>query len=155
MILTITLLKYLSTLSDPDWDREAVRDKVHLLGSMRAILERLELGGQERELRGCDDHLLVYLARLISRCRVWGEMKWDLSSRSKSTSLSSEHQKNRHDGQVEHDSASNDATGDSHSHSGSGSGYIPDLDQMAWMQEMDLGDDRWFEDVLGIPATFY
>ncbi|KAL4867935.1 hypothetical protein BDV12DRAFT_170576 [Aspergillus spectabilis] len=157
MILTITLLKYLSTLADPDWDREAVRDKVHLLGSMGAILRRLELGSQEGELRGCDDHLLVFLARLISRCRVWGEMKWDLSSGSESTSTGSEHQRDAHDRQVEDGSASSDATGHSHSHShsgsGSGSGYIPDLDQMAWMQEMDLGDDRWFEDVLGIPAT--
>lgn len=30
---------------------------------------------------------------------------------------------------------------------------VPDFDQMAWIQTMDLGDERWFEDILGMPAT--
>ena len=32
---------------------------------------------------------------------------------------------------------------------------IPNLDQMVWMQSMDLGDDQWFENALDMPAAFY
>ncbi|EGC47877.1 C6 transcription factor [Histoplasma capsulatum var. duboisii H88] len=136
MILTITLLKYLSTLKDPEWDCHAVRNKVHLISTMDHLLQKLALSSKEPELQ-CDDHLLKYLSKLLARCRVWGETRWNMASQVQD---------------VESRQADRATTPDTTSHSHS---HIPDLDQMAWMQSMDLGDDQWFEDVLGIPTTFY
>ncbi|KAL3467018.1 hypothetical protein BJX64DRAFT_249443 [Aspergillus heterothallicus] len=122
MVLTVTLLKYLSTLRDPDWDCEAVRNTVHLIATMDSVLQKLELSSREPELQ-CDDHLLKYLSKLISRCRGWAESRLDAVP------------------------PAADAQGHLH--------HIPDLDQMAWLQSMDLGDDQWFETALGMPKTFY
>ncbi|KAL2807756.1 hypothetical protein BJX63DRAFT_411241 [Aspergillus granulosus] len=120
MILTVTLLKYLSTLKDPDWDCQAVRNTVHLISTMDNVLQRLDLSSREPALQ-CDDHLFKYLSKLIARCRAWAETRLNV--------------------------ASHDTVGHPH--------HIPDLDQMAWLQSMDLGDDQWFENSLGMPATFY
>ena len=43
MILCITLLKYLSTLKDPEWDRQAVQNTVNLTSTMDDILQKLNL----------------------------------------------------------------------------------------------------------------
>jgi hypothetical protein len=118
MILTVTLLKYLSTLRDPDWDCQAVRNTVHLISTLDSMLQKLDVTSREPELQ-CDDHLLKYLTKLLARCRAWAEARWNVSSQ----------------------------TPDSGRH------HIPDLDQMAWLQSMDLGDDQWFENALGMPAT--
>ncbi|GAQ05067.1 hypothetical protein ALT_2388 [Aspergillus lentulus] len=128
MILTITLLKYLSTLQDPEWDCQAVRDTVHLISTMDGMIQKLDLSSEEPELQ-CDDHLLKFLSKLLTRCRLWAEARW--------------HDAETRQGQ----SASADTTGRNH--------QIPELDQMVWMQSMDLGDDQWFENVLGMPTTFY
>jgi hypothetical protein len=122
MILMVTLLKYLSTLRDPDWDCQAVRNTVHLISTLDSILQKLELTSREPELQ-CDDNLLKYLTKLIARCRGWAEARWNVASQTP------------------------DSAGGLH--------HIPDLDQMAWLQSMDLGDDQWFENALGMPATFY
>ncbi|CEL11281.1 Putative C6 transcription factor [Aspergillus calidoustus] len=118
MILTVTLLKYLSTLRDPDWDCQAVRNTVHLISTLDSMLQKLDVTSREPELQ-CDDHLLKYLTKLLARCRAWAEARWNVSSQ----------------------------TPDGGRH------HIPDLDQMAWLQSMDLGDDQWFENALGMPAT--
>ncbi|KAL4875005.1 hypothetical protein BJY04DRAFT_224448 [Aspergillus karnatakaensis] len=81
MVLTITLLKYLSVLQDPDWDRDLARREVHLLEALDSLHMRLEMGSAEREVQGCEDHLLVFLGRLVGRCRVWGEKRWEFSDR--------------------------------------------------------------------------
>ncbi|KAF7179366.1 hypothetical protein CNMCM7691_008299 [Aspergillus felis] len=127
MVLTVTLLKYLSILQDPEWDCQAVRNTVHLISTMDCMLQKLDLSGKEPELQ-CDDHLLKFLSKLLTRCRQWAEARHDEETRPCQT-------------------ASPDTT--SHNH------HIPDLDQMVWMQSMDLGDDQWFENVLGMPTTFY
>ncbi|KAL4780363.1 C6 transcription factor [Aspergillus varians] len=137
MVLTITLLKYLSTLRDPDWDVRAVRDTVSLVQTIDWMRQRLELGGREAGLQ-FDDHLLAFLAKLLSRCRMWAEGRWDVVVESGSEAGS----------QSQSQSQIQDM--ETRNHGGS----IPDLDQMVWMQDMDLGDDRWFEDVLGMPAIF-
>ncbi|EER38721.1 C6 transcription factor [Histoplasma capsulatum H143] len=103
---------------------------------MDHLLQKLALSSKEPELQ-CDDHLLKYLSKLLARCRVWGETRWNMASQVQD---------------VESRQADRATTPDTTSHSHS---HIPDLDQMAWMQSMDLGDDQWFEDVLGIPTTFY
>ncbi|KAL2786274.1 hypothetical protein BJX66DRAFT_37334 [Aspergillus keveii] len=121
MILTVTLLKYLSTLRDPDWDCQAVRNTVHLISTLDSMLQKIELTSREPELQ-CDDHLLKYLTKLIARCRGWAEARWNVASQTP------------HNAGARH--------------------HIPDLDQMAWLQSMDLGDDQWFETALGMPATF-
>ncbi|KAJ5654301.1 hypothetical protein N7490_001304 [Penicillium lividum] len=128
MILSITLLKYLSTLKDPDWDVQAVRNRVNLISTMDLMLKKLDLSSKEPELQ-CNDHLLKFLSKLLSRCRVWADYHWNLSSQMQN-------------GDTE-PSQSEDYTG-----------HIPDLDQMGWMHSMDLGNDQWFDNVLG-PATFY
>ncbi|GFF74811.1 hypothetical protein CNMCM6936_001766 [Aspergillus lentulus] len=128
MILTITLLKYLSTLQDPEWDCQAVRDTVHLISTMDGMIQKLDLSSEEPELQ-CDDHLLKFLSKLLIRCRLWAEARW--------------HDEETRQGR----SANSDTTGHNH--------HIPELDKMVWMQSMDLGDDQWFENVLGMPTTFY
>lgn len=134
MILTITLLKYLSTLKDPEWDCQAVRNTVDLTSTMDCMLQKLDLSSKEPELQ-CNDHLLKLLSKLLSKCRLWAEARLTMASQLQDM----ETRPCR--------SANSDTT--SHNH------HIPDLDQIIWMQSMDLGDDQWFEDVLGIPTTFY
>ncbi|PLB55474.1 C6 transcription factor [Aspergillus steynii IBT 23096] len=142
MILTITLLKYLSTLKDPDWDCHAVRKTVHLLSTMDRMLQKLDLSSKEPELQ-CNDHLLKYLFKLLTRCRVWGEVRWNMPSQA--------HDVEARSGR----SASSDAICPSQGYSQSQGHSIPDFDQMVWMQSMDLGNEQWFEDVLGMPETIY
>ncbi|OXN11204.1 hypothetical protein CDV58_00091 [Aspergillus fumigatus] len=128
MILTVTLLKYLSTLHDPEWDCQAVRGTVHLITTMDSMVQKLDLSSKVPEYQ-CDDHLLKFLSKLLTRCRRWAEARW--------------HDEETWPGR----SASSDTTGHNHP--------IPELDQMVWMQSMDLGDDQWFENVLGMPSAFY
>ncbi|KAJ6102366.1 hypothetical protein N7486_004793 [Penicillium sp. IBT 16267x] len=129
MILSITLLKYLSTLRDPEWDCQAVRNTVHLISTMDCMLQKLNLSSKEPELQ-CNDHLLAYLCKLLARCRLWAEAQWNMASQTQDLGTS------RH------------TNPDSNQH------HVPDIDQMVWMQSIDLGDDQWFEDVLGMPATY-
>ncbi|RLL96758.1 hypothetical protein CFD26_106136 [Aspergillus turcosus] len=134
MILTVTLLKYLSTLEDPEWDCQAVRNTVHLISTMDCMLQKLDLSSKEPELQ-CNDHLLIFLSKLLTRCRLWAEAWWNMTAQIQ-------------DGESRQcGSANPDTTGHDQN--------IPDLDQMVWMQSMDLGDEQWFENVLGMPTTFY
>ncbi|KAJ5515028.1 C6 transcription factor [Penicillium fimorum] len=129
MILSITLLKYLSTLKDPEWDCQAVRNTVHLISTMESMRQKLDLSSKEPELH-CHDHLLKFLSKLLSKCQVWAEARWNIGSET--------------------------GNGDTRPcQSDPHNSPIPDLDQMVWMQSMDLGNDQWFEDVLGMPATFF
>ncbi|KAF5865073.1 hypothetical protein ETB97_005314 [Aspergillus alliaceus] len=129
MILSITLLKYLSTLKDPDWDCQAVRNRVHLISTMDCMLRKLDLSSKEPDLQ-CNDHLLKLLSKLLTRCRAWAEARWNMASH------------------VEGVETTPNSDTISYNH------RIPDLDQITWMQSMDLGDDQWFEDVLCIPTSF-
>lgn len=133
MILCITILKYLSTLEDPAWDRQAVRNTVDLISTMDCMLQKLEMSSKEPSLH-CNDNLFKLLSKLLNKCRVWAEAWWNMTS----------HIQDMETGPRR--SADPDAT----SHN-----YIPDLDQIAWMQSMDLGSDQWLEDVLGVPTALY
>lgn len=135
MILTVTLLKYLSVLDDPDWDYQAVRNTVHLLSTVDCMLQKLDLSSREPQLR-CDDHLMKYLSKLLSRSRMWTEVRWNEARQVQDLGVNSvpSYQVDVAE-QGLHDSS------------------VPDFDQMAWIQKMDLGDERWFEDILGMPAT--
>ncbi|KAL2814865.1 hypothetical protein BDW59DRAFT_17638 [Aspergillus cavernicola] len=145
MILSITLLKYLSTLQDPDWDCQAVRNTVPLVSTMDSMRQKLDLSGRElSELQRCEDHLLGYLVKLLTKCRVWAEVRWNMGSGS-----GVERQN------VERRSACPAGGSPEGTYRGGNNHHIPDLDQMVWMQSMDLGDDQWFESVLGMPTTFY
>jgi len=94
------------------------------------MLQKLNLSSKEPELQ-CDDHLLAYLCKLLTRCRLWAEAQWNVTS------------------QTQDVGASRNMNPDtSYQH------HIPDVDQMLWMQSIDLGDDQWFENVLGMPTTF-
>lgn len=134
MILSTTLLKYLSTLKDPDWDCQVVRSTVDLITTIDSMLQRIELSSKEPELQ-CNDHLLKHLSKLLSRCRAWGETRWHTTSRRQDVGTRTSRSINP--GTISHN------------------GYVPDLDQMIWMRSMDLGNEPWFEDVLGMPATVY
>lgn len=134
MILSITLLKYLSTLKDPEWDCQVVRNTVNLITAIESMLQRIELSSKEPELQ-CNDHLLKYLSKLLSRSRMWAQAQWHITSQVQDTEI-------RMSQSVNPDTNSHDY-------------HVPDLDQMTWMQSMDLGNEQWFEDVLGMPATLY
>jgi hypothetical protein len=134
MILSITLLKYLSTLKDPEWDCQVVRSTVDLISTIDAMLQRIELSSKEPELQ-CNDHILKYLSKLLSRCRMWAEPRWHITSQVQDVETRT----------------SRSVNPDTISHNY----HVPDLDQMIWMQSMDLGNEQWFEEVLGMPATTY
>lgn len=134
MILSITLLKYLSVLDDPDWDCHAVRNTIHLITTVDCMLQKLDLSSREPELQ-CKDHLLKYLSKLLSRSRMWTEARWNTASQVQDVETR----------------PCRGSSPDAISHNN----YIPGLDQMDWIQSMDLGDDKWFEDVLGMPANLY
>ncbi|KOC13670.1 C6 transcription factor [Aspergillus flavus AF70] len=78
MIMSLTLLKYLSTLQDPEWDCQAVRNAVPLISTIDSMLQKLDQGSQQPELH-CNDHLLHYLSKLLLRCRLWAEARWDMT----------------------------------------------------------------------------
>ncbi|BAE64570.1 unnamed protein product [Aspergillus oryzae RIB40] len=78
MIMSLTLLKYLSTLQDPEWDCQAVRNAVPLISTIDSMLQKLDQGSQQPELQ-CNDHLLHYLSKLLLRCRLWAEARWDMA----------------------------------------------------------------------------
>lgn len=101
-----------------------------LMSTMDCILQKLNLSSREPELQ-CDDHFLVYLCKLLTRCRLWAEAGWIMTSQTYDLGAS---RSMNHDTSYEH--------------------HIPNMDQMMWMQSIDLGDDQWFEDVLGLPTTF-
>ncbi|KAJ5606764.1 hypothetical protein N7537_003383 [Penicillium hordei] len=134
MILSITILKYLSTLKDPEWDCEALRNTVDLTSTMDCMAQKLDQSSNEPELQ-CDDHLLKLLSKLLTKCRLWAEARWSMASQLQDVETRP------------CQSANPDTTGHNN--------HIPDLDQMTWMQSMDLADDQWLEGVLGIPITFY
>jgi hypothetical protein len=96
---------------------------------MDSMLNKLDISSKEPELQ-CSDHLLKFLSKLLSRCRVWAEYRWNLSSQMQNGDTTP-------------------CQSEGHSK------HIPDLDQMVWMQSMDLGNDQWFENVLGMPTNFY
>ncbi|PIG83065.1 C6 transcription factor [Aspergillus arachidicola] len=129
MIMSLTLLKYLSTLQDPEWDCQAVRNTVPLISRINSILQKLDQGSQQPELQ-CNDHLLHYLSKLLIRCRLWAEARWDMTCPMQEVNVFRE------------------STPDVARHNS----HIPDLDQIPWMQSMDLGDDQWFDEVLRIPT---
>lgn len=134
MILSITLLKYLSTLKDPEWDCQVVRNTVNLISAIDSMLQRIELGSKGPEIQ-CNDHLLKYLSKLLSRCRMWAEPRWHITTQVQDVEAR----------------GSRSVNPDANSHNY----QVPDLDQMIWMQSMDLGNEQWFEDVLGMPAIVY
>ncbi|PGH34794.1 hypothetical protein GX50_02353 [[Emmonsia] crescens] len=72
MIMSITPFKYLSTLEDPEWDCQAVRNTVHLISTMDFLLQNLDKTSKEPALQ-CNDHLLKYLSKLLTKCRLWAE----------------------------------------------------------------------------------
>ncbi|KAH8701970.1 hypothetical protein BGW36DRAFT_109180 [Talaromyces proteolyticus] len=128
MILCITVLKYLSVLEDPAWDRRAVQNTVDIMSTMEYMIQKLELTSQELGLQ-CDDNLFRLLSKLFSKCQVWAAERWNLAS------------------QLQDIGQNADPCASTLNSS------IPDLDQMIWMQSMDLESDQWFDDMMGWPTT--
>ncbi|KAL4978408.1 hypothetical protein BDW66DRAFT_149243 [Aspergillus desertorum] len=165
MILIITLLKYLSTLRGPDWDCQAVRNTVHLISTLDCMLQRLDLASKEPELQGCGDHLLMFLSKLLRRSRVWGQARWNVEQGQSTGQGQGQGQNQMDDVQTSCQSSAapvpvnteSDVTGQSQTQTQlqTYNYYVPDLDQMVFMQSMDLDDDTWFENVLGMPPTLY
>ncbi|KAL2136856.1 hypothetical protein VTI74DRAFT_582 [Chaetomium olivicolor] len=117
------ILKHLSTYPDPALDCRAVRGRVDLLTTLDWMVGKLELISDEAG-RGSSDDLFRLLAKLFGRARVWAEARWNLPSQ----------------GQHAH-GAAHCATGFENS--------MPDVEDMSWMDSMDLENDKWLEDVLG------
>jgi hypothetical protein len=133
MILFVTVLKYLSTLGDPAWDCRAVRNTVDLISTMDRLVEKLDLASKEPSLQ-CEDNnnLFMLLSRLFSKCRVWAEAWWNVPPPIPDAGLSGSWQ--------------SDVTG--------ATWQIPDLDQMVWLQSMDLESDSWLDSILGGHTAF-
>ncbi|SPQ26787.1 eebba2af-4534-4773-b12c-169dcb6c2276 [Thermothielavioides terrestris] len=148
------VLKHLSTHPDPALDCRAVRSRVDLLTALDWMVAKLEAvsaeaagatagGGGGTGLVPSDD-LFRLLARLFGRARVWAEARWDLSTALPQGQASLAGQQAGH--------------GADHCAAGTGQGVVdgrvPDVEDMSWMDSMDLENDKWLEDVLGwSPAT--
>ncbi|KAI1426938.1 hypothetical protein F5Y12DRAFT_739230 [Xylaria sp. FL1777] len=133
MIQCITILKYLSTLADPTWDCQAVRNTVDLITTMDCLVQQLDIASKEPGLQ-CDDSLFQLLSKLLCKCRAWAEAWWNFEPQIQGTDASPCQR------------ADNSPTGHRHS--------IPNLDQMIWMQSMDLDNDQWLESILRESAPF-
>ncbi|KAI8952711.1 putative C6 transcription factor [Xylaria longipes] len=132
MVQCITILKYLSTLRDPAWDCQAVRHTVDLVSTLDRMVQKLDVASGESGLQ-CDDSLFQLLSRLLNKCRAWADA-WGFAPQIPDTGDRSF--QNPDTGSVGH------------------SNHIPDLDQMAWMQSMDLESDQWLESVLSTSTVF-
>ncbi|OJJ45055.1 hypothetical protein ASPZODRAFT_153355 [Penicilliopsis zonata CBS 506.65] len=121
MILAITLLKYLSILEDPAWDCSTVRNAVDLISTMDCMVQKLDLTAREEPGLHCTDSLFNLLSKLLTRFRLWADAHWNLQEHT--------------------------AQGDVQGQSTSASSYIPDVDQLVWIQSMDLESDTWFQDI--------
>lgn len=130
MILCVTVLKYLSVLEDPAWDRQAARNTVDLVSTIDCMVRKLDQSSEEPGFQ-CDDSLFKLLSKLLNKSRIWAEGRMAPQTQD--------------GGAMPHDSTGSDAA----SHSSS---YIPDLDQMVWIQSMDLENDQWFEETMGWPT---
>lgn len=124
MILCITILKYLSVLEDPAWNREEVRNTVDLITTIDCMIQKLDLVAIEANLQ-CDDSLFNLLSKLLSKCRVWAGTRLNMASQMQAPCETSN------------------------------SSNIPDLDQMIWMQSMDLENDQWFEEAMNFPRPLF
>ncbi|KAI1122064.1 putative C6 transcription factor [Nemania abortiva] len=133
MIQCTTILKYLSTLSDPAWDCQAVRNTVDLIATIDRMSQNLDIASKEPGLQ-CDDSLLQLLSRLLCRCRVWADAFWNFTPQVSDTEAAS------------FQGAETGSTGHRD--------FVPDLDQLAWMQSMDLDNEEWIESVLGGSTIF-
>ncbi|GAW22291.1 hypothetical protein ANO14919_118270 [Xylariales sp. No.14919] len=133
MIQCVTILKYLSTLSDPAWDCRTVRNTVDLISAIDRTVQQLDIAGKEPGLQ-CDDGLFQLLSRLLCKCRSWAAAWWSFTPQISDT-----------------DARSCQSPGTSSSGRRQG---IPDLDQMVWMQSIDLENDQWLESILGGPTAF-
>ncbi|AEO64372.1 uncharacterized protein THITE_2061081 [Thermothielavioides terrestris NRRL 8126] len=139
------VLKHLSTHPDPALDCRAVRSRVDLLTTLDWMVAKLEAVSAEAAggpgLVSSDD-LFRLLARLFGRARVWAEARWDLSTALPQGQAGLGGQQAGH--------------GADHCVVGTGQvdGRVPDVEDMSWMDSMDLENDKWLEDVLGwSPAT--
>ncbi|KAI0109053.1 putative C6 transcription factor [Nemania sp. FL0031] len=133
MIQCTTILKYLSTLSDPDWDCQAVRNTVDLIATMDRMTQQLDMAAAEPGLQ-CDDSLLQLMSRLLSKCRAWANAFWSFTPPVSDIEV------------APFESAETGSMGHRE--------FIPDLDQLAWMQSMDLDNEEWLESVLGGSTIF-
>ncbi|KAI1306632.1 hypothetical protein F5Y03DRAFT_136079 [Xylaria venustula] len=133
MIQCITILKYLSVLADPNWDCQAVRNTVDLISTMDGITQQLDIASKEPDLQH-DDSLFQLISRLLCRCRAWADAWWNYTPPIQNT--------NEDSYQIAEPSSAGHRQ------------IVPDLDQMVWMQSMDLDDDGWIESILGGSTAF-
>ncbi|KAK9234331.1 hypothetical protein V1525DRAFT_391554 [Lipomyces kononenkoae] len=125
-----------SISEDPGWDYHAVRNTVNLLSVLDWIPKKLDLASKEACLQA-DDDLFKLLSKLLSRSREWVETRFNMSTSSASSSSSRTQNCEFAPGR----SAGLDTIAVNNN--------IPDMDQMPWLQAMDLESDKWFEDVFG------
>ena len=132
MVMCITVLKYLSTLGDLDWNFQAVRNTVNLISTLDCILLRLEMGRQDPALVG-DDNLFTLLSRLLGKVKSWAN-GWMSSEMMRSEAAQV---RGVDTGLMSPPRSS-----------------IPDLDGIQILHTMDLGNDEWFENMFGDSEPF-
>ncbi|KAI1734529.1 hypothetical protein F4680DRAFT_437822 [Xylaria scruposa] len=134
MVQCVTILKYLSTLQDPAWDCQAVRHTVDLISTMDRIVQKLQVACKESGIQ-CDDSLFQLLSRLLNKCREWADAWWSFTPQMPDTGDQS-CQNNTDISLAGHNN------------------HIPGLDQMVWVQSMDLDNEQWLESVLSTSTAF-
>ncbi|KAI0444045.1 putative C6 transcription factor [Xylaria telfairii] len=133
MIQCVTILKYLSTLDDPAWDCQAVRHTVDIISTMDCMVQKLGMASKEPGIQ-CDDNLFQLLSKLLNRCRAWAVAWYDFTPQLPDPG--------------DRSSQNADITSVGHGN------HVPDLDQIIWMQSMDLENDQWLESVMGASTAF-
>ncbi|KAH8901250.1 hypothetical protein GQ53DRAFT_707560 [Thozetella sp. PMI_491] len=119
------ILKHLSTMEDPAWDCRAVRTRVDLSLVLDWVSAKFERLSGETGL-DIDDDLFKLLSKLLTRSRAWMESKMLLVAQKRDA-----------------------VTGDWIAEPDITGGRYPSiLDEMVWMESMNLESDQWFETML-------
>ena len=120
------VLKYLSTPDDPAWDCQAVRNTVDLIHVMNWIAEKVDLASVEAgELS--DNDFFRQFSRTLRMSQAWLRAQW------KAAPTAAEEQGS---------STANDTVIGVDDN-------IEDPTQMGWVQSVEFGNDRWFEELFG------
>lgn len=130
MVMCLVILKYLATLADPGWDQQAVRNTIDIVLAIDKTLAAIEQTMNHPDLsRG--DNFFSLLKSLLMKCRDWAVSSLDYSSNV---------------------AAPGDLNGPQEAsrvprHC---SRTMPEVGHITALQTMDLENDQWFEDLVGV-----
>ncbi|MCJ1387068.1 hypothetical protein MMC17_010197 [Xylographa soralifera] len=132
LVRCIMILKHLSTLEDPAWDCQAVLNTIDLMHVLDWIGKKVELASVEAG-ESSENDLFRQFSTIMRMSRAW------IIAKRKAEPIVAERQMT---------SPTSDGVADVDFN-------MADPNQMAWIQSIDLGNDKWFEELFGWSSTTY